>query len=139
MNIAGLFDREVTLIHGALTFGSEPHFLIEGHRFEKLDNEIVHFVVEPRVDAVPGQHRESDVVNRRTELVDELRFVGCIAVKKSAEVERGDLVILIERITRMLGKTIGMFFLYLVVASEIAIECIDVGHGQSLPPEVVHL
>ena len=89
----------------------------------------MHVVVQRRVDAVPGQNREADVLQRPPEGFGETRLVACIAVQEGGEIERGDFIIIVERIVVALGQAVAMGFAHLVVALEIAVGGGGVGHG----------
>jgi hypothetical protein len=98
----------------------------------------VHVVVEPRVDAVAGQDREADLLERRAECGGEARPVRRIAVQILPEIERRDLEILVERVARMLCKAIGVRLADLVVAAEILVERLvrgGVRHAQASSSE----
>jgi len=70
---------------------------------------------------VVDQHREADLLERVAEFGREPRLVRSIAVQKRREIQRGDPVVVIERIALALGEAIGMGLLHLVVAAEILV------------------
>ncbi len=94
----------------------------------------MHRVVQRRVDAVPGQHREPDLAERAGKLARELRFVLRTAVQEPPKVERRDLIVVVELIRRTLGEAIGMRLCDLVVLFEFLVQRFDAAHGTSLAP-----
>jgi hypothetical protein len=82
----------------------------------------VDLIVQSRVDAVAGQDHEADLVQRAPERLGEARPIRAVAVQERCEVERRDLVILVERVAFMLGQAIGVRLAHLVVAAEVLVE-----------------
>ena len=82
----------------------------------------MHLVVERRIDAVADEHREADLLQRRREFLGEARLVARIAAQERPEVERRDLVILVELVALMLGQAIGVRLAHLVVSAEFPVE-----------------
>ena len=82
----------------------------------------MHLVVKRRIDAVAGQDREADLLQRRRELLGEARLVPRVAVQERREIERRDLDILVELVALMLGQAIGVRLPDLVVFLELAVE-----------------
>ncbi len=67
-----------------------------------------------------GEHREADLLQRAGELGGEARLVLRIAMQEAPEIERRDLIVLVERVVVLLGEAIGMRLAHLVVALEVA-------------------
>src|SRR3954471_15591831 len=65
---------------------------------------------------------EADLLQRSGELLGEARLVPRIAVEKRPDIERRDLIILVERVAFMLGKAVGVRLAHLVEAVEILVE-----------------
>lgn len=89
----------------------------------------MHLVIERRIDAVPGEDGEADLAERPGEGVGETRSVARIAAEELREIERGDPIILVKLIARMLGEAIGVRLRHLIVFAEILVDGGGVGHG----------
>ena len=80
-----------------------------------------------------GEDGKADLLQRSGERLREARLVRGIAVQEPSEIERRDLIFVVESVVGMLGETIGVRFPHLIVADELPVDGIDVGHSSELP------
>ena len=117
MHVARLFDRKVTLIHGAMALRAEAHLVVERKALEHLEHFVVRFVVERGVNAMTFEDCESDLAECVAELLREIR---------RAHVARADLKVVVELIvSHRFGKVIRLRLRHLLVADEVLIQRVN--------------
>ncbi len=78
------------------------------------------------------QHGKANLLQRRRECLAKLALSDGIAAKERLEIQRRNLIIVVELVGRMFGEAIGVGLRHLVVSREVAVDGIDVGHGREL-------
>src|SRR5258708_5212972 len=139
MHVARLFDREVALIDGAEALGTEAHLLFERQRAEELFDPALRLGIKIRIDTVPFDDGEADLVQRVAELHGEGALVAGVTMEKAADVDGADLEIVVELILiQPFGELVGLVLLDLVVTDEVLVGGADsfflAGHARSIIP-----
>ncbi len=126
MNVTGRFEREKALRDGTVPFRSKSQLLVEGGRGEQVEHAVADFVVERGVDTVPYENGKSDFLQSACKGRCKLRPRVGAAVKELPEIERRDLVIVVELVGGVLRQAIGVCLAHLIVAAELLVERIRI-------------
>src|SRR5690348_6782089 len=87
MDVAGLLDREISLVDRSVPFRAKAHLFCERGRREQIERQLFHLIVEPRIDPVAGEDGKTDLLQRRRESLGEARLLSGVATKELAKVE----------------------------------------------------
>ena len=112
MHVAGLFDRKIALVDGAVALGAEAHFFFEREAREDVVDAPLGFVVERGIDAVAVEDGEADLAQRVAEVARE---------RGRAHVAGADDEGVVERLLGRLGELIGLPLLHAFVADVVLV------------------
>ena len=90
MDVAGLLDREISLIDRSMAGGPKAHLLGERSGPEQVESKILRFVIEDRIDAVADEHCEPDLLECIGKGFGKACFVRSIAPEEGRKIERRD-------------------------------------------------